>query len=85
MLLMLDVCFAVCTNFRSAIRTSLDTKVGQMLKEGHGGACARICQTARRPGGFPAISESRMREALSSKIDMLHHAWDLVHNSTDYP
>lgn len=32
--MMLDVDFAVCTNFRSAIRASLGAKVGQMLKEG---------------------------------------------------
>lgn len=32
--MMLDVDFAVCTNFRSAIKASLDAKVGQMLKEG---------------------------------------------------
>lgn len=32
--MMLDVDFAVCTDFRSAIRASLGAKVGQMLKEG---------------------------------------------------
>ncbi|OJA19952.1 hypothetical protein AZE42_03729 [Rhizopogon vesiculosus] len=33
--MMLDVDFAICTNFRSAVRASLDAKVGQMLREGH--------------------------------------------------
>lgn len=33
--MMLDVDFAICTNFRSAIRASLDAKIGRILKEGH--------------------------------------------------
>ncbi|KAG2369267.1 glycosyl-transferase for dystroglycan-domain-containing protein [Suillus spraguei] len=79
--MMLDVDFAICTNFRSAIRASLDAKIGRILKEGHGALVVPAFEYMTSD----MIQETLLSLVKAKKIDMFHRTWAPGHNSTDYP
>ncbi|KIK42132.1 glycosyltransferase family 49 protein [Suillus luteus UH-Slu-Lm8-n1] len=88
--MMLDVDFAICTNFRSAIRASLDAKIGRILKEGHAALVVPAFEYVKQQDGldqkyFPRDKQTLLSLVKAKKIDMFHRTWIPGHNSTDYP
>ncbi|KAG1817936.1 glycosyl-transferase for dystroglycan-domain-containing protein [Suillus subaureus] len=89
-IMMLDVDFAICTNFRSAIRASLDAKIGRILKEGHAALVVPAFEYIKQQDGldqkyFPRDKQALLSLVKAKKIDMFHRTWAPGHNSTDYP
>ncbi|KIJ58073.1 glycosyltransferase family 49 protein [Hydnomerulius pinastri MD-312] len=84
--MMLDVDFAICTDFRSHIRASIDSEVGHLLCNGRVTLVVPAFEFIKQQDGanqnlFP--SDKKLVKA--KKIDMSHRSWAPGHNSSDYP
>ncbi|KAH8828207.1 glycosyltransferase family 49 protein [Flagelloscypha sp. PMI_526] len=86
--MMLDVDFYLCTNFRSAIRQS--PVVLDMLQNGHTAFVVpafEYLDEEQEPDylTFPANKEALLSLVEEGRITMFHASWSGGHNSTDYP
>lgn len=86
--MMLDVDFFVCTDFRSAIRAS--APVMKMLAEGRSAFVIPAFEyTAAHDQSppldtFPRDKQSLVKAVNEEQIGMFHASWPVGHNSTDY-
>ncbi|KIK90760.1 glycosyltransferase family 49 protein [Paxillus rubicundulus Ve08.2h10] len=88
--MMLDVDFAICTDFRRHIRAGLGTEVGQSLRDGHAALVVPAFEYVKQQDGinasmFPNDKKSLLELVKAEKIDMFHKSWAPGHNSGDYP
>ncbi|KAH7910999.1 glycosyltransferase family 49 protein [Hygrophoropsis aurantiaca] len=86
--MMLDVDFAVCTDFRAAVRAEL-SRVGRLLATGQAALVVPAFEYVRQQDGldqrtFPRDKPSLLSLLKAHKIDMFHRAWAPGHNATDY-
>ncbi|OSX61822.1 glycosyltransferase family 49 protein [Postia placenta MAD-698-R-SB12] len=88
--MMLDVDFAVCTDWRQAVRDALE--VVRELKEGRAALVVPAFEYANLEDGmdqrkFPRDKESLVQLTRESppSLTSFHAAWAPGHNSTDYP
>ncbi|EIW80639.1 glycosyltransferase family 49 protein, partial [Coniophora puteana RWD-64-598 SS2] len=86
LVMMLDVDFAVCTDFRGAL-LNLGV-VGARDAAGAGAIVPAFEYTRLRDGmdsrTFPRDKQSLLALVHSGKLDMFHRSWQPGHNSTDY-
>ncbi|KAG9220625.1 hypothetical protein CCMSSC00406_0003724 [Pleurotus cornucopiae] len=87
-IMMLDVDFALCTDFRRAIRSS-EQVVGK-LKDGNAAFVIPAFEYTNASDGtdsstFPRDKDSLLPLVGSKRIGMFHASWGPGHNSTDYP
>lgn len=87
-IMMLDVDFALCTDFRRAIRSS-EQVVGK-LKDGNAAFVIPAFEYTNASDGtdsstFPRDKDSLLPLVDSKRIGMFHASWGSGHNSTDYP
>ncbi|KAF9039460.1 glycosyltransferase family 49 protein [Hymenopellis radicata] len=85
--MMLDIDFYLCTNFRSAIRRS--KPIMDKLKTGQAAFVLPAFEyTVHNEGtdytAFPLDKATLLPLIKSKKIAMFHSAWEVGHNSTDY-
>jgi len=85
--MMLDIDFSLCTDFRSAIRQS--PAVMEKLREGHSAFVIPAFEYTKYVEGtneskFPRAKEELLPLVKSSKIRMFHSSWIPGHNSTNY-
>ncbi|KAG2212040.1 hypothetical protein INT46_011527 [Mucor plumbeus] len=86
-LMMLDVDFHLCTDFRESLR-----KNGDLMEKLRGGKAAIVVPAfeyiLEEDGEdwklFPKDKEALMNIVLTEKIDMFHLGWTRGHGSTDY-
>ncbi|KIJ58075.1 glycosyltransferase family 49 protein [Hydnomerulius pinastri MD-312] len=88
--MMLDVDFAICTDFRSHIRASLDGEVGHLLRNGRAALVVPAFELIKQQDGadqnmFPSDKKALLELVKAKKIDMFHRSWAPGHNSSDYP
>ncbi|KAF9073566.1 glycosyl-transferase for dystroglycan-domain-containing protein [Rhodocollybia butyracea] len=88
--MMLDVDFAICTDFRSAIRGS--KAVLDSLREGNSAFVIPAFEfmdheagSSRRRAEFPSDKLSLLSAVKVGRLAMFHASWEVGHNSTDYP
>jgi len=60
--MMLDVDFAICTDFRSAIRATLDAETGQMLNDGHAAFLVPVFEYVKQQDGLDQKSLPRDKQ-----------------------
>ena len=60
--MILDVDLAICTDFRSDIRATLDAKVGQMLNDGHGAFLVPVFEYVKHQDGLDQKSFPRDKQ-----------------------
>ncbi|KAH7927477.1 glycosyltransferase family 49 protein, partial [Leucogyrophana mollusca] len=87
--MMLDVDFAVCTDFRAAIRGSRDGEIGRRLMTGDAALVVPAFEYVKQQDGldqgtFPRDKASLLSLVKAKKIDMFHRTWAPGHNSSDY-
>ncbi|EGO00707.1 glycosyltransferase family 49 protein [Serpula lacrymans var. lacrymans S7.3] len=85
--MMLDVDFVVCTDFRAAVRAS--KAVMARLSEGYTALVVPAFEYLKQADGadqkkFPRDKNSLLSLVKAKKIDMFHRSWAPGHNSTDY-
>ncbi|KAH7883193.1 glycosyltransferase family 49 protein [Phlebopus sp. FC_14] len=90
LVMMLDVDFAVCTEFRGDIRASLNSDVGRLLKDGRAALVVPAFEYVKQQDGvdqsmFPKSKKNLLELVKDKRIDMFHRSWTPGHNSTDYP
>jgi len=88
--MMLDVDFAICTDFRSHIRAGLDSEVGRSLRNGYAALVVPAFEYLNQQDGidpdtFPSDKKVLLELVKRGKIDMFHKSWAPGHNSSDYP
>ncbi|KAJ3975069.1 glycosyl-transferase for dystroglycan-domain-containing protein [Lentinula raphanica] len=86
--MMLDIDFAICTDFRSAIRAN--RVVMDKLREGHSAFVIPAFEYVKAEQGsnnlnFPTDKTSLVSAVKDGHLDMFHASWEVGHNSTDYP
>ncbi|KAI9475893.1 MAG: glycosyl-transferase for dystroglycan-domain-containing protein [Benjaminiella poitrasii] len=86
-LMMLDVDFHICTDFRESIRKSKELM--GILRSGRGAIVVPAFEYLVEEDGedwrlFPKDKEALMNIVLTEKIDMFHVNWTRGHGSTDY-
>ncbi|KAF5383486.1 hypothetical protein D9757_006133 [Collybiopsis confluens] len=86
--MMLDVDFALCTDFRSRMRGN--QAIMGKLREGYSAFVVPAFEYVdrdrdQRQDLFPADKASLLSEVNSGRIAMFHASWEVGHNSTDYP
>ncbi|KDQ55119.1 glycosyltransferase family 49 protein [Jaapia argillacea MUCL 33604] len=85
--MMLDVDFAICTNFRSSIRNS--PAIMDKLREGHAAFVVPAFEYVKQKEGtnhrlFPRDKQELLSQVKSGRLDVFHRSWAPGHNSTDY-
>ncbi|KAF8550929.1 glycosyltransferase family 49 protein [Imleria badia] len=88
--MMLDVDFAICTDFRSHVRAGLDGEVGRSLRGGYAALVVPAFEYLNQKDGndpdtFPGDKKVLLELVKTRKIDMFHKSWAPGHNSSDYP
>ncbi|KAE9408757.1 hypothetical protein BT96DRAFT_1100066 [Gymnopus androsaceus JB14] len=86
--MMLDIDFAICTDFRSAIRAN--QAVMDKLREGNSAfvipAFEYVNQErGRQQSSFPTDKTTLLSSVKGGHLAMFHASWEVGHNSTDYP
>ncbi|KAJ3986222.1 glycosyltransferase family 49 protein [Lentinula detonsa] len=89
--MMLDIDFAICTDFRSAIRAN--NAIMDKLREGTSAFVIPAFEYVKPEGGsnqldqlvFPTDKTSLLSAIKARQLDMFHASWEVGHNSTDYP
>ncbi|KAG5639472.1 hypothetical protein H0H81_001594 [Sphagnurus paluster] len=86
-IMMLDVDFYICTDFRSVIRRSLPTM--RRLREGNTAFVIPAFEYVKYADGvdhsvFPKDKRTLLGLVKSKRIGMFHASWAPGHNSTDY-
>ncbi|KAI8145869.1 glycosyl-transferase for dystroglycan-domain-containing protein [Fennellomyces sp. T-0311] len=86
-IMMLDVDFHLCTNFRDAIRN--DPKIMQMLASGTAALVVPAFEYVDGDDGldwhkFPTSKSAMLEEVNAGKLDMFHRNWLKGHGSTNY-
>lgn len=86
-IMMLDVDFAICTNFRERILHS--PQVVSKLAEGHSAFVVPAFEYAKQSDGrdtslFPSTKQDLLRLVEQDKIGMFHKSWAPGHGSTNY-
>ncbi|KAF8141253.1 glycosyltransferase family 49 protein [Boletus edulis] len=87
--MMLDVDFAICTDFRSHIRAGLDGEVGRGLRNGYAALVVPAFEYLNQQDGidpdtFPSDKKVLLELVRSGEISMFHKSWAPGHNSSDY-
>ncbi|KAF8583813.1 glycosyltransferase family 49 protein [Ramaria rubella] len=87
--MMLDVDFALCTDFRSRIQDAAGSDVMVRMREGTAAFVVPAFEYTQYEEGLNQSSFPRDKEELLSlvregRIGMFHAAWQPGHNSTDY-
>ncbi|KZT23545.1 glycosyltransferase family 49 protein [Neolentinus lepideus HHB14362 ss-1] len=85
--MMLDVDFAVCTDFRSSVRKS--RLIMDKLKSGNAALVVPAFEYVKQSDGVDQGKFARTKKALVSLVqqglvDVFHRSWAPGHNSTDY-
>ncbi|KAH0829179.1 glycosyl-transferase for dystroglycan-domain-containing protein [Lanmaoa asiatica] len=88
--MMLDVDFAICTDFRSHVRAGLDGEVGRSLRDGYAALVVPAFEYLNQEDGvdpdtFPSDKKVLLELVKTGKIDMFHKSWAPGHSSSDYP
>ncbi|KAG9312076.1 glycosyltransferase family 49 protein [Chiua virens] len=88
--MMLDVDFTICTDFRSYIRAGLDGEVGRSLRDAHAALVVPAFeyldqQEGIDPDTFPTDKKGILELVNAKKVDMFHKSWAPGHNCSDYP
>lgn len=86
-IMMLDVDFAICTNFRDRILNS--PQVVSKLKEGQAAFVVPAFEYAKQsdgrdPSKFPSSKQELLNLVEQEKIGMFHKSWAPGHGSTNY-
>ncbi|KAK2463150.1 hypothetical protein APHAL10511_004805 [Amanita phalloides] len=86
--MMLDIDFYLCTDFRSAIRQNTD--IMDKLREGQSAFVVPAFEytdfaDGMNPASFPRNKPTLVSLSRRDRIRMFHAAWGPGHNSTDYP
>ncbi|TFK51106.1 hypothetical protein OE88DRAFT_1630451 [Heliocybe sulcata] len=86
--MMLDVDFALCTDFRSSVRRS--RPIMDKLESGDAAFVLPAFEYVKQRDGIEQANLPRSKKALVSLvkqgvIDVFHRSWAPGHNSTDYP
>ncbi|KAL0089739.1 glycosyl-transferase for dystroglycan-domain-containing protein [Phycomyces blakesleeanus] len=85
--MMLDVDFHLCTDFRQRIRTN--PEIMDKLRSGRAAFVVPAFEFTVQDDGlnsttFPASKEALIKEVDSGKLDMFHKSWLRGHGSTNY-
>lgn len=85
--MMLDIDFYLCTDFRTAIRNS--KPIMEKLREGRAALVIPAFEYTTHEEGadystFPKTKEALKARVETKQIDMFHASWAPGHNSTDY-
>ncbi|KAF7721348.1 hypothetical protein EC973_004848 [Apophysomyces ossiformis] len=85
--MMLDVDFHLCTDFRKALKDS--PFLMEQLRSGRGAIVVPAFEFIREEDGedwreFPKTKAELLEIVKSEKIDMFHRSWKRGHGSTDY-
>ncbi|KAL0581338.1 hypothetical protein V5O48_000714 [Marasmius crinis-equi] len=85
--MMLDIDFFLCTDFRRAIRSS--EAIMQKLREGNSAFVIPAFEYVNHSEGvdhnkFPSDKKTLLSLVKANRISMFHALWDAGHNSTDY-
>ncbi|KAF9228394.1 hypothetical protein BS17DRAFT_773635 [Gyrodon lividus] len=88
--MMLDVDFAICTDFRSHIRAGLGGEVGRSLRDGRAALVVPAFEYVKQqdgidPNSFPNDKKALLELIKAKSMDMFHKSWAPGHNSSDYP
>lgn len=86
-IMMLDVDFHLCTNFRQRIRN--DPKIMSLLDSGTAALVVPAFEYVAGDDGldwrtFPTSKSNLLQEVESGKLDMFHKSWLRGHGSTNY-
>lgn len=88
-IMMLDVDFYICTDFRQSIKNS--PFLMDKLKEGHTALVVPAFEYLDHADGFQYYNFPNTKDALitevfeKEKLDMFHRSWARGHSATDYP
>ncbi|KAJ4493792.1 glycosyl-transferase for dystroglycan-domain-containing protein [Lentinula edodes] len=86
--MMLDIDFAICTDFRSAMRAN--RFIMDELRKGNSAFVIPAFEFVKPDEGnhqvaFPTDKISLLSAVKAGHLDMFHASWEVGHNSTDYP
>ncbi|KAF9447175.1 glycosyltransferase family 49 protein [Macrolepiota fuliginosa MF-IS2] len=87
--MMLDVDFYLCTDFREAVRRRWNKDVWKMLSSGRAAFVVPAFEYIRYEEGrefraFPRTKKHLMQLVRDRRLAMFHEGWPAGHNSTDY-